>query len=1087
MTCRLDSTAMCVLEPQMFVHWLLLPHQYPVLFHTWQYGTRPLFPCKSAIGSESSRECLINCGPIAKATSVYTCLAFIFITVWCGVLHDQLIELFIFPGRWTGVVYLQFLQEELLLEDIPSVVRRRMICQHDVHVLISTVLWFNTYMCISLRDVPSPLDYCVWGWMNDNVYQRTARTREELLACIMHAATEIKDSRVQLRRETRTVQNHAAKCMEEDGKHSLTLFASLLGPIAILTCKQYGGGHMTYVPAMVRLRDLQTAHAGFASSDTIPTCENPGVTPSGMEPDLISIVQRHCRNTARLARRSDEALEVRVCIARIDPSLLDLGLAGTCVGSTRRLTPARHRISTVIYNSCGGPTGFRRGYGSRTGPSEPNRCLYPEPKVCKIVLAWDQQNSFPGRPNPISVHINKSRYRMERCSEEIWAALNIVVLKADNTIEERLRISKYTEAYRELQPQTPSSGTNSSDASTTNREYPGSMKGYLAKKVYGTATRADVPESQKDDDVPPAVARLQISLQHHARMSYCAQPERAYRYEIMMFMFNDLSYAQICRYQLHVSCLLSQWKAPIGPAFSRRLLTPCAPMAKVMNRDTEKRPYFGESENIHIEKLALAYDSSSSELTLNCGYSSLIWKCCDSPLRIPRRVNCCKIPYPTYNSNDAQAHSFTIDAEKQHPTFSKPHAFLTSSCVKLLITGKPLRSEVAVGLLRVQKPGAEQTTGNKTRSVNKRGPTGQQIKRWIPYYLGKQLLWPTARKLVQILITYDAAKVLTLDREVPENRFNDETRSLMTTNFRHPNFTVNSPVCCKFAGFVGRSPSPCRTKNNRRIFACAFTDLPVWGAGSAERRAVVGNSRKDCATVSETLGSPEQSILVMINLVVYFFIKVALVSPEIIIDWRTVKEFGEEVSPVNFLTVNRPSSGLVGREIWPLGVDHLPFGRSLSRWSPGHVPTIPSHSRSCVTMAGAFRDSKREDCIVSLDARKQIPSAPKWLELPRETLSGIGTSKIHRGIGTPNSSLSIAICCYLLEKAFPYLTLPLRIRQHRHCSCVIRVQTVNKVIEVDMERRRNEGAGETGDPRENLPTNDIGQLQKVIQPIKMRE
>ncbi|KAJ8875337.1 hypothetical protein PR048_023232 [Dryococelus australis] len=61
---------------------------------------------------------------------------------------------------------------------------------------------------------------------------------------------------------------------------------------------------------------------------------------------------------------------------------------------------------------------------------------------------------------------------------------------------------------------------------------------------------------------------------------------------------------------------------------------------------------------------------------------------------------------------------------------------------------------------------------------------------------------------------------------------------------------------------------PCRTENGRRIFACVFTDLPVWGAGSAGRRAVVGNIRKDGATVPEILGSPEQSILVVINLVV---------------------------------------------------------------------------------------------------------------------------------------------------------------------------------------------------------------------------
>ncbi|KAJ8890901.1 hypothetical protein PR048_010410 [Dryococelus australis] len=60
-------------------------------------------------------------------------------------------------------------------------------------------------------------DYCVWGWMKDIVYQRTAQTREELLASITHAATEIKDSGVQLRRATRAVHKRAANCMEVDG------------------------------------------------------------------------------------------------------------------------------------------------------------------------------------------------------------------------------------------------------------------------------------------------------------------------------------------------------------------------------------------------------------------------------------------------------------------------------------------------------------------------------------------------------------------------------------------------------------------------------------------------------------------------------------------------------------------------------------------------------------------------------------------------------------------------------------------------------------------------------------------------------
>jgi hypothetical protein len=63
----------------------------------------------------------------------------------------------------------------------------------------------------------SPLDYCIWGWMKDIVYQRKAQTREELLARIMHTATEIRDNSVNLRRATCAVHICSEKCIEAEG------------------------------------------------------------------------------------------------------------------------------------------------------------------------------------------------------------------------------------------------------------------------------------------------------------------------------------------------------------------------------------------------------------------------------------------------------------------------------------------------------------------------------------------------------------------------------------------------------------------------------------------------------------------------------------------------------------------------------------------------------------------------------------------------------------------------------------------------------------------------------------------------------
>jgi hypothetical protein len=53
--------------------------------------------------------------------------------------------------------------------------------------------------------------------MKDIVYQRKAQTREELLAHIMHAATEIRDNSVNVCRAMCAVHKHADKCIEAEG------------------------------------------------------------------------------------------------------------------------------------------------------------------------------------------------------------------------------------------------------------------------------------------------------------------------------------------------------------------------------------------------------------------------------------------------------------------------------------------------------------------------------------------------------------------------------------------------------------------------------------------------------------------------------------------------------------------------------------------------------------------------------------------------------------------------------------------------------------------------------------------------------
>ncbi|KAJ8891439.1 hypothetical protein PR048_003967 [Dryococelus australis] len=114
---------------------------------------------------------------------------------WCGVLHDQLIGPFIFPGRLTGELYLQLLHEELplLLEDILLSVR------HMDRRRRFSPLAFLIARSITTRLLRMEMDE---GYSLPKDYT----PHEELLARIMPAATEIKDSRVQLRRATLVVQ-----------------------------------------------------------------------------------------------------------------------------------------------------------------------------------------------------------------------------------------------------------------------------------------------------------------------------------------------------------------------------------------------------------------------------------------------------------------------------------------------------------------------------------------------------------------------------------------------------------------------------------------------------------------------------------------------------------------------------------------------------------------------------------------------------------------------------------------------------------------------------------------------------------------
>lgn len=115
---------------------------------------------------------------------------------------------YFFDARLDGRVYLEFLDTEvpLLLEDIPLDVRRQMWFQHDgapPHSSGPVVNWLNeNYLDRWIGrggPVPwparspdlTPLDYFLWGFVKDKVYQVPSTTRDDMKNRIRECFHEI--------------------------------------------------------------------------------------------------------------------------------------------------------------------------------------------------------------------------------------------------------------------------------------------------------------------------------------------------------------------------------------------------------------------------------------------------------------------------------------------------------------------------------------------------------------------------------------------------------------------------------------------------------------------------------------------------------------------------------------------------------------------------------------------------------------------------------------------------------------------------------------------------------------------------------
>ena len=64
----------------------------------------------------------------------------------------------------------------------------------------------------------TPLDFCLCGWMKNEVYKEKVNTRDELVAGIMKSAALVKQERQDdFRKATRTITKRVEKCIEVEG------------------------------------------------------------------------------------------------------------------------------------------------------------------------------------------------------------------------------------------------------------------------------------------------------------------------------------------------------------------------------------------------------------------------------------------------------------------------------------------------------------------------------------------------------------------------------------------------------------------------------------------------------------------------------------------------------------------------------------------------------------------------------------------------------------------------------------------------------------------------------------------------------
>lgn len=157
------------------------------------------------------------------------------INVWCGLLDDKLLGPFIIPGNLNGRTYLNFLQHDLeeMLDSLPLITLRKLTyfqqdgaAPHNAGIVrdylderfpdswLGTngpVRWPPRSPCLN------PLDYFLWGFAKNRVYDSPVQSVQQLHAKIAEVFQSVNPAYI--RNSVRDMDRRTRLCIENDGSH----------------------------------------------------------------------------------------------------------------------------------------------------------------------------------------------------------------------------------------------------------------------------------------------------------------------------------------------------------------------------------------------------------------------------------------------------------------------------------------------------------------------------------------------------------------------------------------------------------------------------------------------------------------------------------------------------------------------------------------------------------------------------------------------------------------------------------------------------------------------------------------------------